>query len=35
VLHVPETDQRLIVYVPEPGSATQAAFRRIAERVGA
>lgn len=33
VLHVPETDQRLIVYVAEPGSATQAAFRRIAERV--
>ncbi|GAA4565494.1 helix-turn-helix transcriptional regulator [Micromonospora coerulea] len=33
VLHVPETDQRLIVYVPEPGSATQAAFRRVAERV--
>jgi len=28
VLHVPETDQRLIVYVPEPGSPTQAAFRR-------
>ncbi|GLZ57668.1 helix-turn-helix transcriptional regulator [Micromonospora sp. NBRC 107095] len=34
VLLVPETDQRMIVYVPEPGSATQAAFRRIAERVG-
>ncbi|MEU0154367.1 helix-turn-helix transcriptional regulator [Micromonospora fulviviridis] len=33
VLHVPETDQRLIVYVPEPGSPTQAAFRRVAERV--
>ncbi|WFF03132.1 helix-turn-helix transcriptional regulator [Micromonospora sp. WMMD964] len=33
VLHVQETDQRMIVYVPEPGSATQAAFRRIAERV--
>ncbi|GGO01854.1 helix-turn-helix transcriptional regulator [Micromonospora parathelypteridis] len=33
VLLVPETDQRMIVYVPEPGSATQAAFRRIAERV--
>ncbi|SCL20532.1 Helix-turn-helix domain-containing protein [Micromonospora rhizosphaerae] len=33
VLHVPETDQRLIVYVPEPGSATQAAFHRLAERV--
>ncbi|MER7889308.1 helix-turn-helix transcriptional regulator [Micromonospora sp. NPDC094482] len=34
VLHVPETDQRLIVYVPEPGSPTQAAFRGLAERVG-
>lgn len=34
VLHVPETDQRLIVYVPEPGSPTQAAFRHLAERVG-
>ncbi|MGI5525713.1 helix-turn-helix transcriptional regulator [Micromonospora sp. CA-259024] len=33
VLLVPETDQRMIVYVPEPGSPTQAAFRRIAERV--
>ncbi|MFE9201990.1 helix-turn-helix transcriptional regulator [Micromonospora sp. NPDC007230] len=32
VLQVPETDQRLIVYVPEPGSPTQAAFRRIGER---
>ncbi|WP_460519860.1 helix-turn-helix transcriptional regulator [Flindersiella endophytica] len=28
VLHVPDTDQRLIVYVPEPGSPTEAAFRR-------
>ncbi|WBB70713.1 helix-turn-helix transcriptional regulator [Micromonospora sp. WMMD812] len=35
VLHVPETDQRLIVYVPEPGSPTQVAFRRLAERVAA
>ncbi|MET8122986.1 helix-turn-helix transcriptional regulator [Micromonospora sp. NPDC005189] len=35
VLLVPETDQKMIVYVPEPGSPTQAAFRRIAERVGA
>ncbi|MDG4836964.1 helix-turn-helix transcriptional regulator [Micromonospora sp. WMMD967] len=34
VLHVQETDQRMIVYVPEPGSPTQAAFHRIAERVG-
>ncbi|MCI4064529.1 helix-turn-helix transcriptional regulator [Micromonospora sp. R77] len=30
VLHVPETDQRLIVYVPAPGSPTEATFRRIA-----
>jgi transcriptional regulator with XRE-family HTH domain len=28
VLHVPDTDQRLIVYVPSPGSVTEAAFRR-------
>ncbi|MEU1585538.1 helix-turn-helix transcriptional regulator [Micromonospora sp. NPDC005710] len=34
VLHVPETDQRMIVYVPEPGAPTQAVFRRLAERVG-
>ncbi|MBM0274673.1 helix-turn-helix transcriptional regulator [Micromonospora tarensis] len=34
VLLVPETGQRMIVYVPEPGSPTQAAFRRIAEQVG-
>ncbi|WP_433652554.1 helix-turn-helix transcriptional regulator [Micromonospora zamorensis] len=34
VLLVPETDQRMIVYVPEPGSPTHAVFRRIAERVG-
>ncbi|MCM0676618.1 helix-turn-helix transcriptional regulator [Micromonospora phytophila] len=35
VLHVPETDQRLIVYVPEPGSPTAAAFHRVAERLTA
>ncbi|MFI6255059.1 hypothetical protein ACIBCL_02935 [Micromonospora zamorensis] len=34
VLLVPETDQRMIVYVPEPGSPTHAVIRRIAERVG-
>ncbi|MEU7753446.1 helix-turn-helix transcriptional regulator [Micromonospora sp. NPDC049171] len=34
VLLVPETDQRMIVYVAEPGSPTHAMFRRIAERVG-
>ncbi|MEU7651718.1 helix-turn-helix transcriptional regulator [Micromonospora taraxaci] len=33
VLHVQETDQRMIVYVPEPGSPTQTAFHRIAQRV--
>ncbi|MFE9691532.1 helix-turn-helix transcriptional regulator [Micromonospora sp. NPDC005806] len=32
VLQVPETDQRLIVYVAELGSPTQVAFRRVAER---
>jgi transcriptional regulator with XRE-family HTH domain len=35
VLNVPETGQRVIVYVPEPGSPTHAAFRRLAERVAA
>ncbi|MEU8167801.1 helix-turn-helix transcriptional regulator [Micromonospora sp. NPDC049004] len=34
VLLVPETEQRLIVYVAEPDSPTQAVFRRLAERVG-
>jgi len=29
-LHIPETGQRLIVYCAAPGSATQAAFRRLA-----
>ena len=29
----PDTDQRMIVYCAEPGSPTQAAFRRLAERV--
>lgn len=33
-LHVPDSDQRLIVYVPEPGSPTQEVFRRLAARVG-
>ncbi|SBT52522.1 helix-turn-helix transcriptional regulator [Micromonospora auratinigra] len=35
VLHVPETDQRLIVYVAEPGSPTRTVFRRIGERTAA
>jgi transcriptional regulator with XRE-family HTH domain len=30
VLHISDTDQRLIVYCAEPGSATQQAFRRLA-----
>ena len=32
ILHVGDTGQRLIVYCAEPGSATQLAFRRLAER---
>jgi hypothetical protein len=30
VLHVPDADQRLIVYCAAPGSATQLAFRQLA-----
>ena len=30
ILHIADTGQRLIVYCAEPGSATQAAFRRMA-----
>jgi hypothetical protein len=38
VLHIPDSDQRLVIYSPEPepepepepGSATAAAFRRLA-----
>jgi transcriptional regulator with XRE-family HTH domain len=30
VLHVADTDQRMIVYVAEPGSPTEAVFRRLA-----
>nr|WP_231926794.1 hypothetical protein [Micromonospora siamensis] len=33
VLHVPETDQRLIVHVAAPGSPTRQVFRRVGERV--
>jgi transcriptional regulator with XRE-family HTH domain len=29
VLHVPDTDQRLVIYCADPGSATAAAFRRL------
>ena len=31
VLHVPDTDQRLIVYCAQPGSPTEAAFHRLSE----
>ncbi|MFF5224273.1 hypothetical protein ACFY21_24185 [Micromonospora sp. NPDC000212] len=31
VLLVPETDQRLVVYVATPGSPTHEAFRRVGE----
>jgi hypothetical protein len=31
VLHIADTDQRLIVYVAPPGSPTAEAFRRLAE----
>lgn len=30
ILHIADTDQRLIAYVAAPGSATQAAFRQLA-----
>src|SRR5262245_35349346 len=32
VLHVPDADQRLIVYCAEPGSPTQDAFRQLADQ---
>jgi transcriptional regulator with XRE-family HTH domain len=35
VLHIADTDQRLITYVAAPGSATAAAFRRLAAPAGA
>jgi MmyB-like transcription regulator ligand binding domain len=28
VLHIPDSDQRLVIYSAEPGSATAHAFRR-------
>jgi len=31
VLHVPDTDQRILIYTAEPGSRTQQAFRELAE----
>ncbi len=34
ILHIPDTGQRLIVYCAAPGSATQAAFRRLARLPG-
>jgi hypothetical protein len=33
LLHVPDTDQRLIIYCATPGSPTEAGFRRLAELV--
>jgi len=30
VLHVPDTDQRLVMYCAQPGSSAEAAFRRLA-----
>ncbi|MBO0868051.1 MAG: helix-turn-helix domain-containing protein [Micromonosporaceae bacterium] len=30
MLHIPETDQRIILYAPEPGSPTAATFARLA-----
>jgi transcriptional regulator with XRE-family HTH domain len=35
VLHIPDTDQRLILYCAEPGSPTQQAFRLLAAQTGA
>jgi MmyB-like transcription regulator ligand binding domain/Helix-turn-helix domain len=35
ILRVPDTGQRLIAYCAAPGSATQAAFRRLAELTSA
>jgi transcriptional regulator with XRE-family HTH domain len=32
VLHIPDTDQRLVIYSAEPGSATWQAFRRLGQR---
>ncbi len=32
VLHIPDTDQRLVIYSAEPGSATWLAFRRLGQR---
>lgn len=35
ILRVPDTGQRLIAYCAAPGSATQAAFRRLAKLTSA
>jgi MmyB-like transcription regulator ligand binding domain len=32
VMHIQDTDQRLIAYIATPGSATEAAFGRLAAR---
>jgi hypothetical protein len=29
VLHIPDSDQRLVIYSAEPGSPTALAFRRL------
>jgi transcriptional regulator with XRE-family HTH domain len=34
VLHVPDTDQRVLMYTAEPGSRTQQAFRELAQLSG-
>jgi hypothetical protein len=35
VLDIPDSDQRLVVYSLAPGSATAAAFRRLADGINA
>ncbi len=34
MLHIAETGQRLIAYCAAPGSATEAAFRKLASGAG-
>ena len=34
ILHVPDTDQRLVVYVAEPGSPSAAALARLRAKLG-
>jgi hypothetical protein len=35
VLDIPDSDQRLVVYSPAPGSASAVAFRRLADGINA